>query len=410
MLTQYDEFPVHQSSRPFAHIPATDYNWDDGYFFGVMSAKHKIYLLTGMRVNPNTDMIGGYAIISVGGYQYSVRMNRCWRRHCDTSIGPLKYSFKEPLKTIQLTLAENDSELSFDLQWTGVIPAYEESHHCAEHRGRTTTDQTRYSQVGEVSGHIVYKGERIEVLPEDWTGVRDHSWGLYAERPPLMPAPDWLPPRQSGGGPRRALRFWAPFHCGDYAGFYHLHESETGEQVKMNDVFGTPFEGVIYQGWQDKPLELRSGRHELVFREDARILRSGTVYLEDENGDEWIHAFEVAMPPWIVQTMGYTPGSWKDGGTMHTYHGSEELAMEWDELDGSVQPVAYTPYSGEAPGTRVSNETISKSYGLGLESSEIHGLEYLAVFTLTCPDGQVHKGQGHIECYIDGRYDPYGFK
>ena len=37
MLTPYDEFPVHQASRPFSYIPSTDYNWDDGYYFGVQS-------------------------------------------------------------------------------------------------------------------------------------------------------------------------------------------------------------------------------------------------------------------------------------------------------------------------------------------------------------------------------------
>ena len=62
-LSKYDEFPVHQASRPFSHIPSTDYSWDDGYYFGVFNADKQIFLLTGMRVNPNADMVGGYAII-----------------------------------------------------------------------------------------------------------------------------------------------------------------------------------------------------------------------------------------------------------------------------------------------------------------------------------------------------------
>lgn len=33
MLTPYDEFPVHQAPYTFSHIPSTDYNWDDGYWF-----------------------------------------------------------------------------------------------------------------------------------------------------------------------------------------------------------------------------------------------------------------------------------------------------------------------------------------------------------------------------------------
>jgi hypothetical protein len=408
MLTRYDEYPVHQDSRPFSFIPSTDYSWDDGYYFGAFSARHKIYLLTGMRVNPNTDMIGGYAIININGRQYNVRFSRCWRRQVDTVIGPLSYRFTEPLKRIQLTLAENESSLSFDLEWKGTIPAFEEDHHLATNRGRHTTDQTRYSQVGVVNGVIRFDGETIEVSEADWTGDRDHSWGLYAERPPLGPPAHFLPPK-TAVGKKRAFRFWTPFRCGEYGGFYHFHETENGEQCASNDVFGSPFEGLIYKGFEDRPVKLVGGRHQLEFHQGTRMIKSGEIELEDEHGRLWKHEFDIPMPPWIVQPMGYTPGSWKDGGTMHTYHGSEELAMEWDEIDARVQPFDYTPYAPEG-GTGATNEDVSKAFGLGLGGSKIHGIEYLAAFKLTTPDGEIHQGQGHVECFIEGRFDPYGFE
>ena len=61
VLTRYDEFPVHQSPYPFSVVPVTDYSFDDGYYFGVFSADEGVFLFQGMRVNPNNDMIGGYA-------------------------------------------------------------------------------------------------------------------------------------------------------------------------------------------------------------------------------------------------------------------------------------------------------------------------------------------------------------
>ena len=81
MLTPYDEFPVHQAPHPFSYIPSTDYNWDDGYWFGVFSPDDKVFLGTYMRVNPNSDMIGGCALINVAGRQFTVRFSRCWRRN-----------------------------------------------------------------------------------------------------------------------------------------------------------------------------------------------------------------------------------------------------------------------------------------------------------------------------------------
>lgn len=38
-------------------------------------------------------------------------------------------------------------------------------------------------------------------------------------------------------------------------------------------------------------------------------------------------------------------GGFKDGGTLHTYHGNEALALEWDDFDFSVQPFDYVPYT-----------------------------------------------------------------
>jgi hypothetical protein len=407
MLSKYDEYPVHQAPRPFAHIPSTDFSWDEGYYFGAFSVDDQVYLLTGMRVNPNADMIGGYAIINVAGRQYSVRFSRCWRQQIDTVIGPLHYEFIEPMKSVRLWLEANDSALSFDITWTGVAPAFEEDHHVAETRGRVTTDQTRYSQPGQCNGFIQFEGKRYDMTPGRWSGDRDHSWGLYADRKPLGGHHQWLPPQPVPDVPR-ALRFWTLFEAGDWSGFYHLHESPEGKQVKMNDVFGTPFEGMLFNGWNGPTVKLAAASHELKFLPDTRIFNSGAIHLKDDQGRAWRQNFEVASPPWVVQTMGYTPGSWKDGGTMHTYHGNETLVIEWDDFDFSMQPFDYIPYQPKQGGG-ASHQEVTAAFGLG-NSTKAQGLEYLVRTELIAPDGTRHKGQGHVECFINGRFDPYGFK
>jgi hypothetical protein len=407
MLSKYDEYPVHQTAHPFSHIPSTDFSWDEGYYFGVFNADLQLFLLTGMRINPNADMVGGYALINIAGRQYTLRLSRCWRQQIDTVIGPLSIEFVEPLKTIRLRLEANDSALSFDLLWHGVCPATLEAHHFAETRGRVTTDQTRYSQAGEASGFIQFGDQRFDVTPDNWAGNRDHSWGLYADRKPLGGFDQWLPPRPAPDV-RRAMRFWNVFKVGEWSGFYHIHESETGEQVRMNDVFGAPFEGTLFHGWDKAPVKLSAASHALCFRPGTRILDSATIELRDEQGRVWHQHLQVASPPWIPQTMGYTPGSWKDGGTLHTYHGSETLAMEWDDFDFSQQPFDYSPYQ-PATGQGVSNSEISAAFGLGTPH-QMHGVEYLVRVRLVDPDGVEHHGQGHLECFINGRFDPYGFE
>jgi hypothetical protein len=403
VLTPYDEFPVHQAPHAFSHIPSTDYNWDDGYWFGVFNADQKVFLGSGARINPNSDMIGGYALLNVAGQQLTVRFNRCWRGNFELQIGPYGIRFIEPLRKIQLTLAENPSGLTFDLMWEGSSPAFLEDHHVATNRGRRTTDQTRYSQPGKAQGWINLRGKHYEVTPDFWCGSRDHSWGLYAERPPLAPPQQLLPPRRSSG-PRRSLRFWTCFRSEPYSGFYHLHETAEGVQCKMDDVFGTPFGGRLYKGWGEEEVVLASGRHQLEFEAGTRILRRATLLLQDDRGRDWRQVFEVASPPWVPQTMGYHPGSWKDGGTFHTYHGSEELALEWDEFDFSKQPFLYKPYGFSGLGTRDTfNMGASDSGGM------ISGPEYLARVTTHAPDGTMATGAAQIENFITGAYHPYGF-
>lgn len=407
MLSKYDEFPVHQASRPFAHIPVTDLSWDDGYYFGVFSPDEKFYLMVGARVNPNADMIGAYAGISLAGRQYTTRLSRCWRRQMDTVIGPLRFEFLEPMKTIRLVLEPNDSALSFDLVWTGTAPAFEEEHHSAEIRGRVTTDQTRYSQPGVASGFILFEGKRYEVTPEKWAADRDHSWGLYADRKPLGGHREFLPPRVIQGIPR-ALHIWTMFKAGDWSGFYHIHESPTGAQVKLNDVFSTPFEGRFYKGWDTEVVHLVSARHEMRFQPGTRIFSEGTIYLLDDQNRTWTQYFKVAAPPHVPQTHGYMLGSWKDGGTIHTYHGNEELAIEWDDFDFSQQPFDFTVYPSK-DGVAVTGAQASAEFRL-TTGDKLHGVEFICWTELTEPDGTKHPGFAHFENFMFGRYDPYGFK
>jgi hypothetical protein len=386
-LTPYDEFPVHQSSRPFSHVPSTDFSWDDGYFFGAYSADEGVFLFTGLRVSPNSDVVGAYAGINVRGRQYTVRVSRRWRPDFSTSVGPLSVEFVRPMEQIRLTFAENDSALQFELEWDALAPPYLESHHHATSHGRQTTDQSRYVQCGAPRGWISFEGERYAV-GEGWYGSRDHSWGLYDGRKPLGDPSDWLPPADPDPNPR-ALRFWMPFQTPDHVGFYHFHEASDGSRLGLNDVFGTPFEG-----WIDRRgdrVELVDVSHDLRFLPDTRALSTGRLEVVDRDGGRWVQEVELASPPWFPLTIGYLPGSWSDGGTIATYHASEgDVCLEWDDFDHAAQPFTHRFHGGfEVPG--------------------MHGAEHLVRVTSTAPDGTTSIGLAQIELFIQGAYAPYGF-
>ena len=179
-----------------------------------------------------------------------------------------------------------------------------------------------------------------------------------------------------------------PFQTPSYSGFYQFHEDEEGRQLEMNDVFGTAFEGVVDYGFDSPPIRFKSAQHQLSFFPGTRSVSGGVVTLIDEHGRPWRHELSVDSPPWLSSTVGYHAGTWKDGGSISTYHGPS-LYTEADEFDFSKQPIELNDYLGSP----------LKAYGN----------EHLVTLRSIGPGGEV-KGLAHLEFLCEGRYRPYRFE
>jgi hypothetical protein len=389
-LTPFDEFPVHATPFPMSYVPNTDFAWDDGYYFLAYDIESGIAIWNGMRVAPNSNIIGGHSSFNIRGVQRTLRLSRIWRDDYSLAIGPFRYEFVEPMRLIRMVLEPNESGMSYDVLWRGLAPAHLAAHHRAIRTGRFTTDQSRYHQVGVATGWMEIDGKRIELSDAaPWGGTRDHSWGLYESRPPLSGGAQWLPP-----SPKppiiRALRFSLFLESEGFSAYFHFHEGPGGERVVFNDAFGIPLEGWINVGWDGPSLKIVDYRHELKWRPGTRSVTSGKVMLTDERGGQWSLDIEVKAPPHVLGQIGYHVGAWRDGGTIHTYHGASP-AMEWDEFDFSRQPCEHT-----FPGSGVKRT--------------VFGVEHLAAVKTTAPDGTVTQGRAQFEVFLNGRYSPYGFE
>ncbi len=393
-LTPYDEFPVHATPYPMSYIPNTDMAWDDGYYFLAYDLDTGIAIWNGMRIAPNSNMLGAHSAVNLRGVQRTLRLSRIWRGDYRVAVGPLRYEFVEPLKAIRMVLEPNDSGMSYDVMWRGVAPPHLADHHRAVRQGRYTTDQSRYHQVGQCTGWLEVDGKRYE-MPESrpWGGTRDRSWGVYETRPPLGGAAKWLPPASASGAKPttpRALRFSFFLEAEPFSAYFHFHEGPDGERKVFNDAFGIPLEGWINFGWNGEQIEIVDYTHALRWRPGTRSVTDGSVTLTDERGGRWQLDFEVKAPPHVLGQIGYHVGAWHDGGTIHTWHGANP-AMEWDEFDFSVQPCEHTfPGSGE--------------------KRKVFGVEHLAAVRVTTPDGSVVQGRSQFEVFLNGRYSPYGFE
>lgn len=387
-------------------VSSTDCGSDDGYYFSAYSPIDQVFLATGLRISTDFDMIGGYALLSVAGHQTEVRFNRGWRQDFSLKIGPYSVEFIEPLRKIRVKLDTNDSGMTFDLLWEGASPPWLEEHHASASRGRHMTDRGRYSQPGTADGRITIGDRCWKISGDRWSGSRDHSWGLDAGRAPHIPSRTPLPPEHMSGS-QRALRLRTVFRSGHYSGFWHLHELADGDQVEINGAPSSPFGGRLFRGWADETIELRSGMHRIELEQDTHILKRARVVLVDTQGREWRQELEILPPPWLpimMMVMGSAPSSCGNGGTRHTDHGSEGLAIEWYQSDFLDRPVAHGPYC-------VGDYDAKDDLGLGLEyAKSVHGCEYLSKITTFAPDGSRHVGAGEIEFFINGPDRPLGLE
>lgn len=390
MLTPFDEMPVHQHSRPFSHVPSSDLGWDDGYYFGFYNPDAKTFVYTGLRVVPNTGVVGAYAGVSVAGVQLTTRMSRRWRDDFTIGVGPLHYEFEEAFQRIRLVLEPVEGRFAFDLTFHAIAPPHLEEHHFARRGNRVTTDQSRYVQCGTAEGKVHVNGRDMTVTPREWWSTRDHSWGIYEARRPLSPESRWLPPADAA--PVRAMRFWLLFQTPGCAGFVQIHEDESGTARDINDVFGTGFQGAIDIIDGPSNAERRTltrADHELEFVPGTRSLLRARLTLHDSAGGEWLQELELTSPPWSPLAIGYEEGTWMDGGSIHTWHGPDEPYVEMDELDLSNQPTRVELHNGRV-------------------IQRLFGVEHLVRVRTRTPEGEWHSGAGQLEMFVSKRHPRYG--
>ncbi len=129
------------------------------------------------------------------------------------SVGPIHLEVVEPLRAMRFRLEPNEVQpISFDVVLSGgVTPPFFEERNLVRNRrtGRVDVDVIRYHQGGWASGTVTVDGQTHEIRPDEWFGMRDHSWGGVRQAigsPPddLIPAPE-APAGMRGGGMK-----WSP--------------------------------------------------------------------------------------------------------------------------------------------------------------------------------------------------------
>lgn len=303
MLTKFDEFPRHQIGNTFNSVGDGTQYWSDGYYFTMGDDAGRVAWFMGLRLHINNDVIDGFTCTALDGRQHNMRWSRRLRPAIDDiEVGPMKVEIIEGLRSLRVTCEPNEYGQAYDLLWQGVTPPFNEDHVQVYINGRLHSDRSNYDQVMTVNGWIEVNGERIAV--DDWTGVRDHSWGIGNQtggpRTTVI-----APPLETTAAP--GLRQWCWFNLPDRCIFWQFHHAGgknpyTKLETRCVYPYGDEREPFSYVGL-DYDIEFE--RHD---GGNTRRMKSTLIRLTRPDGAVESYRIEPISYPLYLQGGGYHNG------------------------------------------------------------------------------------------------------
>jgi hypothetical protein len=179
-LLAADESLCHQVTDTFAIVGTSDRAWTEKVCAMAAARDGSLQLAFGLGKYPNRGVLDGYAGVSRGVEQMTVRASRRLSNDPElTAVGPVRYEVVEPMRSVRFSLQPNEHRpLAFEWLFEAAVPAQLEDRTHLRDGYRTSADLVRYHQVGVASGWVEIAGERTELDPDTWVSTRDHSWGV----------------------------------------------------------------------------------------------------------------------------------------------------------------------------------------------------------------------------------------
>lgn len=332
MITALDEHLNHQIVDTFASVSTSEQSWTEKIWTAIVRKDGTMGVDFGLGRYHNRGVLDGWAAISRGSEQWTVRANRELRDDpLVTEAGPLSYEIIEPLRQVRFACAANDQQpIAYDITFTSEMPPFFEDRHKQREKDgfRIGSDVVRYHQIGTPSGWIEVEGERIEINPEEWTQYRDHSWGtrldVGAHNADVRPTSDFGDVKFGQG---EFVLIWSPF----------MLVSPSGEKVAYHMYFQSKQGRIFYSsGYRNNPdgtqEKIARVRPELRFDDRTRRLLGGRLHFDMLQGGS--HTIEVE----VVGTSGVHlgPGLYLgfDGRKHGSWHGP--LTVEGEKFDDTL--------------------------------------------------------------------------
>ena len=331
-LIAADEQFTHQIVDTHARVGTSERSWTEKVCAQASAMDGSVQLALGVGKYTNRNVMDGYAGISRGVEQWTVRSSRVLAPNPeDTTIGPIHYDINEPLREIRFALDANDAQpIAFEWIFTGVVPPALENRevHVSRDRYRIDADVIRYHQVGTARGWVEIDGDRTEFDDTSWISTRDRSWGVrYGVGAPI---PDVAPNPVPAGA--FAYVLWFPVSCTHADGTpfgLHFYYQRFGFGARGR----LTFEGGIEHA-NGKREDFIAARPDLSFDDATRRFEGGTITVTMADGTDRVYR----LTP--VSDTGFLLAAGLYGGYDDHYHGQFRGPSH---LDGDHYPDCTLP-------------------------------------------------------------------
>ncbi|MFM8411489.1 MAG: hypothetical protein ACKOCT_14580 [Alphaproteobacteria bacterium] len=307
MLTGGDDYPLHQTSEPIAHVATGDRNFYDRYFFNGYSRDGDVYFAVALGVYPNRGVMDAAVSVLHRGRHHVVRgSRRAPVDRLDTSVGPISVQVVEPLRRLRVVVGANDAGVAFDAEFRARGPVLEEPRFSRRSGVRSVMDYTRLTQHGGWDGRLALPGLDVALSPDAFWGSRDRSWGIRPVGEPESGAMGMVP---------QFFWLWAPFNFPRTLTHFDVNEEEDGRRWHET--------GFVLPVGASDPLGLpQAVSHDLRWQRGTRRIEGGSIGIGTGRG-----ASRIELRPlghFTMSTIGYLHPTWGHA----TDHGDLAVACE----------------------------------------------------------------------------------
>ncbi|HEY1973132.1 MAG TPA: hypothetical protein VGH89_34635 [Pseudonocardia sp.] len=306
MLIPFDDYPLHQTSEPFAHVGQGHPDQYDRFWFNGYT--EDVYFAVALGLYPNRGVIDAAFAVVHGGVQRSVfASGRIPHDRTETRIGPITVRIVEPMRVNQVLVDAPEYGLTAELTAHARTPAYEEARAARDAGTRRAWDVTRATQLVSWSGQLSSGGTRVELGSSGAPayGTKDRSWGIRPLGVPVQRAPE--------PGSDQLFFLWAPLNFEDVCLHYMvLEDADAVPWSQTAAVLPVLREGAPVAGPDTGARELRGIRHRLTWIPGLRRCSAATLLLDDPGEPEQTVELEPLFA-FRMKGAGYFHPQWAHG-------------------------------------------------------------------------------------------------